>query len=207
MPPSQASDADSVVTALTVAHLRSKTHPDGPRVLGIVACPRKELQFRPETIKLLQQAGISPDTLVYSDEVDFRGLFEEGNLSLTLADHNEGSLQHRLGLAECVVEVIDHHEDAGGLTHLAGPVQRRIEFGEAKGFPPQRGLGSACTLVTELYFEEKPELLDRASRVLLGGVILLDTGNCLVESKTTERDVKAAEALFSGAFQRHFNAD
>ena len=150
----EACDADSTVSAITVAYLRSQcivsvspaTVSPIP-VCPVIACPRSDLQFRPETVKLLQQASLKPDDLVFLDdlsgELDPLLLQNKDLLTLTLTDHNTGSLQGKLGLGPSVLEIIDHHEDSGGIKHVQGPL-RRIEFGTTAGFEPKKGLDSTC---------------------------------------------------------------
>jgi len=191
----EASDADSMITALTVAYLRHHTQEAQTPVVPVIACMRDDLQFRPETIKLLQLCQIELDSLIHVDQIDLPGAHTRGELELTLTDHNTGSLQAKAGMGDAITEIIDHHEDAGGQLHLQSNL-RRIEFGEAKGYAPGHGMGSACTLVAELFLEQAPQLMDATVNTLLAAVILLDTNNCKNEAKVTPRDQAAVEKLF-----------
>jgi len=184
-----------MISAITVAYLRHHTAPALAPTVPVVACPRGDLVFRPETVTLLELSGVPREILVHVDEVDLEAPMLRGDLALTLTDHNEGSLQDKASLGGAVVEVLDHHKDGGAFPHLP-PEKRRIEFGEAKGYPAGRGMGSACTLVCERYLEEAPELLDLTVGRLLGAVILLDTNNLLNDGKVTQRDKDAARVLF-----------
>ena len=185
----EAADADSIIATITTAYLRHHTylrHADPtqlPPTVPVVPCARADLCFRPETVKLLSLCNIEMESLIHVEDVDLRGIFDRGELALTLTDHNDGSLQQNQGLGSAVIEIIDHHADAGKLQHIAAEM-RRIE-----------PLGSACTLVAELYFSEAPQLLDVSVRTLLAGVILLDTNNFLNLDKTKPRDRQALQKL------------
>ena len=48
------------------------------------------------------------------DEIDLAGHAEAGRLRLSLVDHNELAPKLIESLGECVVEIVDHHQDAGG---------------------------------------------------------------------------------------------
>ena len=192
----EASDADSIISAITVAYLRHHTlgPSDTQPTVPVVACTRRDLAFRPETIKLLQLCEIPLQSLIHVDDIDLNQAFSQGDLKLTITDHNAGSLQEVAGLGAAVCEIIDHHQDMGGHQHLPAEV-RRIEFGEARGFAAGRGLGSACSLITELYLEEAPQLLDSTVSTLLAGVVLLDTNNGLNDAKVTPRDTSVIKRL------------
>jgi exopolyphosphatase len=127
-----------------------------------------------------------------------------GCVRATLTDHNALDAGGRLlGLAdEDVVEIVDHHADAGAHAHVVGAA-RNVSFSAAAA----RGVGSACTLVAAALLAGGGDVgagaLDAPLARALLGVVLLDT--CGLEpaaGKTTPEDARVAAALGALAGER-----
>lgn len=100
--------------------------------------------------------------------------------NLILVDHNE--FDHGIeGLDEVpIIEVVDHHRL--GMPPTTTPIRITCDI-----------VGSTCTLVTEMYINEKVELAQSTAGVLMGGIIS-DT-LMLRSPTTTARDRLALEYL------------
>ncbi|MDR2433255.1 MAG: putative manganese-dependent inorganic diphosphatase [Treponema sp.] len=115
--------------------------------------------------------------------VIFEGdLIKEPNIEVIMVDHNEPS-QAIEGIENYkILEVIDHHR-LGNLS-----TRYPITF-------INRVVGAACTIITNLYREQKAPLEKGVASILLCG-ILTDT-LILQSATTTETDIEAAEYLSS----------
>jgi manganese-dependent inorganic pyrophosphatase len=125
---------------------------------------------------------------VADDEGRVKGVIFEGdlakepNVEMIMVDHNEPS-QAIEGIENYkILEVIDHHR----LGNLSS--RYPITF-------INRVVGATCTIITNLYREQKIPLEKSAASILLCG-ILADT-LVLQSATTTETDVEAAEYLSS----------
>jgi inorganic pyrophosphatase/exopolyphosphatase len=110
-------------------------------------------------------------------------------ISFTLVDHNAltGELLLR-GWGDRVIEIVDHHEDAGAHSCVVGDA-RLISWDTARG----KGCGSACSLVSM-----KLSKLDKFVAGALCGVIALDCINFDdAAGKTTRIDTDAVARLTS----------
>lgn len=56
--------------------------------LPLLNIRRSELVLRSDNVFLLRQVGLSPELLLFRDQVDLRALRRAGRLRLTLVDHN-----------------------------------------------------------------------------------------------------------------------
>jgi manganese-dependent inorganic pyrophosphatase len=109
-------------------------------------------------------------------------LAKEPNVEVIMVDHNEPS-QAVEGIENYrILEVIDHHR-LGNLS-----TRYPITF-------INRVVGATCTIVTNLYREQKTPLEKNIASILLCG-ILADT-LALQSATTTETDIEAAEYLSS----------
>jgi len=54
----------------------------------VLNIPRAEFPLRSDSVFLLRETGLSPDYLLFRDEVDLHGLHKNKQLTLTLVDHN-----------------------------------------------------------------------------------------------------------------------
>lgn len=57
-------------------------------VLPLLNIRQSELVLRSDNVFLLEQTGLSPDLLLFRDQLDLRTLQRAGRLRLTLVDHN-----------------------------------------------------------------------------------------------------------------------
>jgi manganese-dependent inorganic pyrophosphatase len=115
--------------------------------------------------------------------VIFEGdLAQEPNVEVIMVDHNEPS-QAIEGIENYkILEVIDHHRLGNLSTHYPIMFINRV-------------VGATCTIITNLYREQKIPLEKGVASILLCG-ILSDTLS-LQSATTTETDIEAAEYLSS----------
>lgn len=57
-------------------------------VLPLLNIRQSELVLRSDVVFLLGQNGLSPEILLFRDQLDLRALHRAGRLQLTLVDHN-----------------------------------------------------------------------------------------------------------------------
>jgi len=181
----EAADLDSMASSVLYAYYKAQAagHNGSTAFVPLINVPREDFKLRTEAVYLFHEAGIDPALLLFADEVNLETLKAKGRLKLTLIDHNKlASFQARL--ADCVVEIIDHHNDEG-LFAVASP--RIIE-----------PVGSAATLVAEALLGQGGSTLEQGSAILLLGTILLDTVNLDPEAKrATPKDQQIVEQLLS----------
>lgn len=58
------------------------------QVLPLLNIRQSELVLRSDVVFLLKQSGLSPELLLFRDQLDLRALQRAGRLQLTLVDHN-----------------------------------------------------------------------------------------------------------------------
>jgi exopolyphosphatase len=208
-----AGDADSIVSALAHAYIRSVVNPQEEveqessrsgnpieSITPVVSITQADLEAsRPETLLLLKWAGIAPSDLLYVDNAKVRAIAT----TATLVDHNH--LQADNCFQHCrVIEIIDHHKDDGMHTDSCPVQRRRIAYAGGKVL-----VASTCTLLTEsliMMMNDPASSLKVAAPVplphdpslamLLLGVILLDSVNLQDEAgKVTDRDRAAVSFL------------
>ncbi|XP_072404857.1 exopolyphosphatase PRUNE1 [Chiloscyllium punctatum] len=180
----EACDLDSMVSAITFAYFLSKTAPKQKVIfLPILNIPRSEFPLRGECVFLLRESRLSEDLLVFRDEIDLHALHKDGQLALTLVDHNVLP-RGDSALEEVVKEVVDH---------------RRLERPLAPGLVvTAEPVGSCATLVTERIVRTAPDILDRQLAYVLRCTILLDCINMAPEAgKVTPKDTEYVTALES----------
>lgn len=210
-----AADADSIVSSICLSYLKDciQQGDDGRekdiigetsgrqcqqhRYLHVPVMPivRSDFALRHETALLFAKAGLESKELVFSDEIDFLELYKRGELKLTLVDHN--SISHdNIDVSDAVVEIIDHHADAGLHPKVVDGLRDIAFSGSDQGSLGTALVGSACTLVAERFLSLAPHALSHTVAVLLLGVICADTVNLDPQAKrATERDVAAVAAL------------
>ena len=186
-----AADADSIVSAITLAYIESK---HGNEAAPVVPISKEAFtNERPEIKLLLDLAGISnaSDKLLFIDDlVDI--LADGKSKSMSLVDHNtlNKSLQNYQKTLT-VVEIVDHHKDAHQYEDTCSGKQRNIAFEHNHAL-----VASTTTLVAEQLREYESPPYSSSVRILLLGVILLDSVN-LDDSvgKVTDRDRKSVNDL------------
>nr|XP_046254598.1 exopolyphosphatase PRUNE1 [Scatophagus argus] len=177
----EACDVDSMVCALTYAYFLSKTAQSEMLALPVLNIRQSDLVLRSDNVFLLRQIGLSPDLLLFRDQMDLRALQRAGRLQLTLVDHNVLPSSDS-GLEGAVVQVIDHHL----LEREPSPsCSVTVEM-----------VGSCATLVTERIIQKAPEILDLQVAQLLYGAVVLDCVNMAPSAgKVTPKDAQFAAAL------------
>ncbi|KAF6731932.1 prune-like protein [Oryzias melastigma] len=177
----EACDVDSMVSALAFSYFLFKTAHGDTVPLPLLNIRRSELVLRSDNVFLLRQVGLSPELLLFRDQVDLRALRRAGRLRLTLVDHNVLPSSD-CDLEDAVVEVIDHHHQERE-SNPTCPVT--VET-----------VGSCATLVTERILQKAPEILDQQLAQLLYGAMVLDCVNMdPAAGKVTPKDSQYAEAL------------
>ncbi|XP_030014567.1 exopolyphosphatase PRUNE1 [Sphaeramia orbicularis] len=181
----EACDLDSMVSALAYAYFLSKIVHSEVVALPLLNIRQAEFVLRSDNLFLLRQTGVSPDLLLFRDQVDLKALHRDGRLRLTLVDHNVLPSSDS-DLEEAVVDVIDHH---------------LLEREPSASCPVTvEMVGSCTTLVTERIIQKAPALLDQQLAQLLYATILLDCVNMApAAGKVTPKDsqyVAMLEARF-----------
>jgi exopolyphosphatase len=193
----EAGDADSIISAICYAYIQGCAFPNDVKWTPVASISGRDLQTqRPETVRLLQLAGVSPQTdLCYIDDAVVLQPDEKTNvLSITLVDHNRLAANrpylNSSNINYQVVRILDHHLDEG--YHTETCIERNIAYENSSAL-----VASTCTLIVEamqsgLVATPYPPSLS----LLLLGVILLDSVNMDPSAgKVTERDVAAIQAL------------
>lgn len=177
----EACDLDSMVSALAYAYFLSKTAHSEMLALPLLNIRQSDLVLRSDNLFLLQQTGLSPDLLLFRDQLDLRGLQQMGRLRLTLVDHNVLPSSDS-DLEGTVVEVIDHH---------------LMEREPSPSCPVTvETVGSCTTLVTERIIQKAPQILDQQLAQLLYAAVVLDCVNMApAAGKVTPKDSQYAAAL------------
>lgn len=179
----EAADLDSIASAVMYAYFREVTEESRENAVYVplINIPRADFKLRTEAVYLVKESGITPEELLFTEDLDITGLHRDGRLTLILVDHNRptGSL---VDCRNLVKGIIDHHADEGLYTDV--PV-RTIE-----------PVGSAATLVAREILRVAPESLDEGGTTLLLGTILLDTVNLdSAAGRVTPEDQEIARTL------------
>ncbi|KAJ0066698.1 hypothetical protein NL108_018662 [Boleophthalmus pectinirostris] len=178
----EACDMDSMVCALVYAYFLHKTGAGAMLVVPLMNIPAQDLVLRSDSVALLSKSGLSPDLLLFRDQVDLRRLQGERGLRLTLVDHNVLP-DSDSDLEGAVLEVIDHHK----LERVTScPVAVEPVTSCSVAVEP---VGSCATLVAERVLQRAPQLLDAQIATLLYGTILVDCVDLAPEAgKVTPKD-------------------
>ena len=191
-----AGDADSIISAITLAHIESM-HKNNHMTPIISISKDAFTHERPDINLLLQLAGIedpSSKLLFIEDLIDIldsgAGHRQPIN-AITLVDHNTINMplqKHEQDLT--VAEIVDHHKDEGLYKDTCTGSRRNIAFDHDRAM-----VASTTTLVAEI-LRGYPPPYPTSLGILLLGVILLDSVN-LDESvgKVTQRDRDAVDDL------------
>ncbi|XP_034029624.1 exopolyphosphatase PRUNE1 isoform X2 [Thalassophryne amazonica] len=153
----------------------------GALALPLLNVRQLDFVLRSDNVFLLRKAGMSPDQLLFRDQIDLQALQSAGRLQLTLVDHNVLPSSDN-NLEEAVVEVIDHHQ---------------LERKPSASCPVTvEMVGSCTTLVTERILQMAPEILDQQLAQLLYATILVDCINMApAAGKATPKDIHYAAVL------------
>ncbi|TNN02036.1 hypothetical protein fugu_009523 [Takifugu bimaculatus] len=179
----EACDTDSMVCSLVYAYFLSKTVRSDTLPVPLLNIRQSDLVLRPDNLALLRLVSLSPDMLLFRDQLDLQALLRAGRLQLTLVDHNVlPSCDH--SLEEAVVEVIDHHLLEREPSSTCSVTVETV--------------GSCATLVTERILQEAPDVLDQQAAQLLYAAVVLDCVNMAPSAgKVTPKDSEFAAALES----------
>mmetsp|Transcript_2410 Transcript_2410/g.4621 ORF Transcript_2410/g.4621 Transcript_2410/m.4621 type:complete len:558 (+) Transcript_2410:33-1706(+) len=195
----EAGDADSIISALGLAHVNSMINSSQVSV-PIISIPRADMSLRRDAVLILDLAGIDVTKLLFIDDDCVTSYLlthdpSQEQKSITLVDHNRmrASLAN---LSSMVSEIVDHHEDENSHEHVTIDSGKRIVAFD-NGFAT---VASTCTLVAERLFEavDPTTKIDGGLGLALLGVILLDSVNMLPEAgKGTYRDEHAINSLLA----------
>jgi len=186
----QASDADSVVSSLVIAYVKSLN--DSKRTYVPLVSVTRDIFVNTHPLEpFLLRPAVSIDDLIFLEDVYglMKTLSEESRMEIILTDHNKlvPGLHEIFG--DHVVEIYDHHEDQ----RCYDVRVRNVAFDEKSS----SGLGSCCTIVGSLPSVEKilKDVENEIARMLLD-VILVDTVGLRKEAgKTKPLDVAVAKKL------------
>jgi len=176
----EAADLDSMASAVSYAwylHLSDSSKNTFP----LINIPKADFKLRTEAVYLFEEAGISIDNLLFSEDVDLDQLKSGSNLKLVLVDHNKLA-SNQTGLETVITGILDHHADE-------------------ESYPPAavtdiRPVGSCITIVSECFLKDQKDSIDKSLGTLLLGTILLDTVNLETEAgRVTDDDAAAAKKL------------
>ncbi|KAL7540402.1 hypothetical protein ACHAWF_006670 [Thalassiosira exigua] len=188
-----AGDADSIVSAISLAYVESIY--DGDEATPVVSISKTAFDHeRPEVNLLFQLAGINDpsEKLLFIEDMQ-RVVTEDGGSPkrLTLTDHNTLNKSLRdLRRNLIVTEIVDHHKDERKYLDTCSGERRNIAFDDGRAL-----VASATTLVAERLLEHPPPYPSSLS-LLLVGTILLDSVNLdETKGKATQRDRDAVNAL------------
>lgn len=183
----EACDMDSMVCALVYAYFLHKTCVGEVLVVPVMNIPKVDLVLRSDSVFLLKKTGLSPDLLLFRDQLDLRGLHRD--LIITLVDHNVLP-DSDSDLEGAVVEVIDHHK-------LERVTSCPVTMETDTSCPVTvEMVGSCATLVAERVLQRAPHILDTQVAALLYGTILVDCVDLAPEAgKVTPKDLEVVQHL------------
>ena len=195
----QASDADSVVSAIALAFVRDRSSSSRDVFVPLVAASRNDFENIHPLEPFLLHPYVSMDRLIYLEEVisHLERLHATKNLRIILTDHNKLAPHLHAKFADAVVEIYDHHADQNCYLVQVPSKRRQIAFDAEVG----SGWGSCCTLIASLPESKRVlarEGTDTGLARLLLDVILVDTiGLSEKAGKTKPADVTAVKSLRS----------
>ncbi len=214
----EAGDLDSIVSAIAFASLvahESSAAQQAPSATTLLALPvapftRRDFKLRNDALLLFRHVALpldsfgAPVDLTFFDELESADAWRRppSSLALALTDHNACKPVVSQLLGDEVVAIVDHHDDerchVETTTPSGGPGAAAAGAGASSLIPLrviEPGVGSACTLITELIVEPP----DAKLSVLLLGTIAVDTRGFKAKhlgTKFSSRDVAAVRKLF-----------
>lgn len=177
-------DMDSIIGAIFLAMFfeRSSVYQFANPV-PLLNFPVEDFPLRNDVAKLFQNVGIDASLLMSSQMGEVRERFVDVatlNAEVVLYDHNR-LRENQTSLSEKVVGIVDHHFDEKYYTDATSKLR------------VLKTVGSACTLVAELY---RDEMLKVPCSELLMAPIVLDTVNFdPAQQKVTPDDVSVYKWL------------
>ncbi|MBB6482180.1 DHH family phosphoesterase [Spirochaeta isovalerica] len=178
----EAADLDSMATAVLYAYYL-KSLDGAVNSVPLINIPRADFKLRTEAVYLFDAAGIDSDELIFAEDLDLKRLNDKDLLSLILVDHNKLSTAHSEFL-NCITGILDHHAD-----------EKQYPEGI---FTDIRPVGSASTLVGELFIKNAEETVSGPVGTLILGTILLDTVNLDPDAgRVTDADSAVAEKIMA----------
>mmetsp|Transcript_31137 Transcript_31137/g.29697 ORF Transcript_31137/g.29697 Transcript_31137/m.29697 type:complete len:449 (-) Transcript_31137:68-1414(-) len=196
----EAADADSIISSLTYAYLKSWQLSNSPQsdsnylkypVIPVVAINRSEINLRRDVELLLKEVDLQLSDLLCINECDFKTITAGDNLDFILVDHNiiANGIASLLNSDISVKEVLDHHKDEG--KYLISKV-REIAFDDENN---KALVASTCTLIGEKFLENIGALNEDIATLLIA-VIALDSLNMDPAAfRGTPRDLKVLNSL------------
>ncbi len=155
----ESADLDSMASSIAYGYLLYRQSP-GETILPVMPIPRADFKLRTEAVYVFREAGISLDSLVFFDELEF-GELMNADTSLFLLDHNILAPSLEQYNAK-VFAIIDHHRDEGFFSKAEPRIIHDV--------------GSTASLVGMEYHKAGIQI-PREIATLLAGTILLDTVN------------------------------
>jgi exopolyphosphatase len=201
----EAADADSIVSAIALAYLRSLVESKSPLAarqcyVPVANVSPHELCLRRDVQNLLSIIDVPIGDIICLRDVDIPLVSAKVKMNIILTDHNT-AVANLKPYESVITEIWDHHNDVGSLPAVQG-VARNIAYDSANAKPL---VGSACTLIAESYFQCLDASLievDQELATLLLGVIAIDTFNMdAAMGKGTSRDAAAMIRLESHALR------
>ena len=200
-----AGDADSIVSAITLAFVESTCGNAKFQSTPIVSIRRDNFeQERPEVNLLFKLAGMHDiaNELIFVDDIVEMFRTSSTALDLSLVDHNTiNTALEKYRDKQNVVEIVDHHEDKGQFLDTCSGENRTIAFSHGTA-----SVASTCTLVAERLkrLTNADEHYPESLATLLLGVILIDSVG-LDDSigKVTQRDRDAVNDLIVRTDWKH----
>ncbi|MBA3603839.1 MAG: DHH family phosphoesterase [Parachlamydiaceae bacterium] len=180
----QSADMDSITSSIALAfyYAESKQGFYAP----VINAPRAELSLRVDVLYVLETLKIDPEFLLYQEELPYLlTLAKQGNLRITLVDHNQLSPGQE-NFFDCVERIIDHHKDE----HVDYPLIEEKLIGID---------GSNSTLIGKIVLSSTAETCTPEIAYLLLAAILLDTGNLKSSHVVTDNDTAIARILIEKA--------
>ncbi|CAL4153510.1 unnamed protein product, partial [Meganyctiphanes norvegica] len=180
----EACDLDSAVCALIYAyHLYSlNQNKKSFSFIPLLNIPQADYALRTEIIFWLRKHDIQEEFLTFRNELDLESQLSNGELEITLVDHNILPANDA-ALEPAVVQVLDHHKLERQVDSL--PNGMSVEM-----------VGSCTTLIAESIKKTNKDIVDPIVASLLHGTILLDTVNLSEQAKrVTPKDIEMVEWL------------
>lgn len=176
----EAADLDSMASAVCYAwYLYLDDSSQNP--FPLINIPKADFKLRTEAVFLFEEAGVNIDHLLFLEDIDLDKLKSGSNLKLILVDHNKLA-SDQTGLETLISGILDHHAD-----EKSYPLDAVTDI---------RPVGSAATLVTELFLKDQHSSIEKSLGTLLLGTILLDTVNLNPEAeRVTDDDSRAAKGI------------